>query len=174
MTPARLAIVAMLVPLLPVPAMAQWMTFVGRNVDTGERLGLGARVVTEGEDPRLAILCTPDGLTATYDTGFAVPPEQEASDLPSALLVGADGAAFDPFPAQLESFNRGERTEMRLRLETREAMALAEYVLGATETIQLGYRLGDDNVMRSFSNDSAPVTVAAVLTECQGRTAKSK
>ena len=169
-----LACLVLLAALAPAPAMADWMTFVGRNIDTGERLGLGARVFNEEEDPMLAISCTPDGLTATFDTGFVVPQHQVIDKLPTALLVGADGGPFDPFPISLESFTRGERTEMRLRLDATEAKGLAEYVLGADQTIRVAYRLDGEDVAIDFSNGSAAPTIGAVIDECQGQQAKSK
>jgi hypothetical protein len=63
---------------------------------------------------------------------------------------------------------------MRLRLDASEAMGLAEYVLGTTGPIQVGYKLNDQNVVSTFTNDSATVSIGAVLSECQGRGAKSK
>lgn len=172
----RVVVIAGLLVAGVAPAQA-WMTFVSRDVATGERIGMGANAFNEQDDPIpiLSIVCTPDGLAAMFDTGFVVPPDAVLDELPTALLVGADGGAFDPFPATLQPHDRGEGDEMRLLLDASEAMGLAEYVLGAKATIQVGYRLGDKDVVSSFSNDSAAISIGAVLGECEGRSpTKSK
>ena len=168
MRAGRLVLVAGLLVAGVVPAQA-WMTFVSRDVASGARIGMGANVFNENEDQRLSFVCTPDGLAAMFDTGVVVPGEQILDGLPTALLVAADGGEFDPFPVTLQPHTRGERLEMRLVLDPAEAMGLAEYVLGAVETIQVGYRMGDEDVVSSFSNDSAAISIGAVLGECEGR-----
>lgn len=168
--------VALIVGLLlagVAPAQA-WMTFVARDVATGERLGLGARVVNENEGPALAIVCTSTGLTATFDTGIAVTADTRLAEMGMPLSVGADGGAYDPFPNSAETFDDGDGLAIRLRLSSQDAMGLAEYVLNATSSIQVSYRVGaDELVYASFANDSAPISIGAVLGECEGR-GKSK
>ena len=176
MQPGRIAVISGLLLVGVTPAQA-WMTFVSRDVATGERIGIGAYASNENQDstPRLSIVCTPDGLAATFDTGLVFPGNAVPDQLPTALLVAADGGVFDPFPVTLQPYDRGDGDEMRLLLDAGEAMGLAEYALGAEATIQVGYRLGDEEVVFSLSNDSAPISLGAVLGECQGRgRAKSK
>ncbi len=176
MRAGRIAVISGLLIVGVAPAQA-WMTFVSRDVATGERIGLGANAYNENEDPTpiLSIVCTTDGVTAMFDTGFVVPADAVLDELPTALLVAADGGAFDPFPVTLQPHDRGDGDEMRLVLDAGEAMGLAEYVLGAEVTIQVGYRMGDKEVVSSFSNDSAAISIGAVLGECEGRgSAKSK
>jgi hypothetical protein len=171
---ARIAVISGLLLVGVAPAQA-WMTFVSRDVATGERIGIGAYATNEGQDqtPRLSIICTPDGLAAMFDTGLDMPAARD--DLPTALLVAADDGPFDPFPAVVTPYVLGESSQMRLQLDASEAMGLAEYVLGAQATIQVGYRKGDEEVVFSLSNDSAPISIGAVLGECEGRgPAKSK
>ena len=172
----RIAVIAGLLLVGVAPAQA-WMTFVSRDVATGERIGIGAYATNEGQDqtPRLSIICTPDGLAATFDTGLEMPVAAAGDDLPTALLVAADDGPFDPFPAVVTPHVLGESAQMRLQLDAGEAMGLAEYVLGAQATIRVGYRKGDEEVVFSLSNDSAPISIGAVLGECEGRdAAKSK
>jgi hypothetical protein len=168
MRTGRLILIAGLLLAGVMPARA-WMTFVSRDVATGERIGMGANVFNESEDQVLSIVCTPEGLAAMFDTGEAV-----LDELPTALLVGADGGEYDPFAVTLEPYNRGERIEMRLMLDPAEAMGLAQYVLSAVDTIQVGYRMGEENLVSSFSNDSATISIGAVLSECEGRGGKAK
>lgn len=170
--PAALAIGLLLAAVLP--AQAAWMTFVLRDVGSGERIGMGARIYNEDAVPVLSIVCRPGGLGAMYDTGIAMPEDAVVDALPQALLLGADGGAFDPFPATLEPFTRGERTEMRLVLQPGEVQGLVEYVLAATGSIQVGYRMDEADVITSFDNDSATLTIGAVLGECEGRGGKVK
>lgn len=164
MRAGRFVLIAGLMLAAAAPAQAAWMTFVSRDVATGTRLGIGARVYNDDADPVLAIVCTPDGLTAMFDARVAM-----VDQPPTALLLAADGGDFDLFPVSVEPHRRGERMEMRLVLEQGEAMGLAEYVLGANETIRVGYRLDDAEVVSTFSNDSATISIGAVLGECEGR-----
>jgi len=169
----RLALIAGLLLAGVIPAQA-WMTFVSRDVATGERIGMGANVFNENEDQVLSIVCTPEGLAAMFDTGLVVPGEAVLDQLPTTLLVGADGGAYDPFPVTLEPYNRGERIEMRLVLDPAEVAGLAQYVLAAVDTIEVSYRMGEEDLMSSFSNDSAAISIGAVLRECEGRGGKPK
>ena len=175
MRTSRIALAAILVLAGAMPARA-WMTYVARDVATGDRLGMGARVANEGEDPALAILCTPDGLSAHFVTGVPLAPDMSLADLSVPLSVGADGGAHDPFPVTAEAFDDGSGPKIRLLLQHGEAMGLVEYVLGAAETIEVSYKVGDDELVKSsFSTDSAAISIGAVLGECEGRDgAKSK
>jgi hypothetical protein len=173
MRAGRLILIAGLLLATVIPAQA-WMTFVSRDVSTGERIGMGANVFNENQDQVLSIVCTPQGLGAMFDTGLAVPGEAVPGELPTALLVAADGVAHDPFAVTLEPYNRGERIEMRLVLDPAEVAGLAQYVLGAVDTIEVRYRMGGQDLVTSFSNNSATISIGAVLHECEGRGDRAK
>lgn len=151
------------------PAQA-WMTFVGRNVDTGERIGLGASVSNEDEAAQLAFLCTPQGLTATFMTGIPVTPDMRPAEMTTPLALAADDGPYEPFVVTAGAFDRGDGPELRLDFSHSEAMGLAEYVLNAANDIVLSYHVdGEEAVRARYDNDSAAISIGAVLGECEGR-----
>ncbi|UJW84571.1 hypothetical protein [Devosia sp. SL43] len=169
MRTGRAALVAGLLLMGAVPAHA-WMTFVARDVATGARIGKGARVALEKQDPALSIACMPDGLTATFETGLPITAETKLADMSVPISVAADGGEYDPIPTTAESFDSGSGPTIRLRLSADEAMGLVEYVLGAETSIQVSYRVGTEELAHaSFPNDSAPISIGAVLSECEER-----
>jgi hypothetical protein len=147
-----------------------WMPYVARDVATGARIGKGARVALEDLHPALSIACMPDGLTATFDTGLPITADTVLAEMSMPISVGADGGEYDPFPTTAESVDVGSGPTIRLRLSASEAMGLVEYVLGAQTSIQVSYRIGTEELVYvSFPNDSAPISLGAVLAECEGR-----
>lgn len=146
------------------------MTFVSRDVTTGARLGRGANVFNEGEDTKLAIVCTPEGLTATFDTGIKLTSDMAPEMFPGGLSIAADDGEFDAFPVTPESFTSGDTQALRLRFSRDEAMGLAEYVLGGSDSIIVSYRDGEEVLAYAeFGGDSAAISIGSVLGECEGR-----
>ena len=151
------------------PAHA-WMTFVARDVATGERLGRGAIQSNDDEDEQLAIICTPDGVTATFVPGLMLTSDMALKDFRGTLLVAADGGPYEPFVVTPERFARSDAAELRLRLGKVEAMELAELVLEAQSALAVSFQVrGEELVHVDYDNDSAPITIGSVLGECEGR-----
>ena len=165
-----LALIASLMLGGALPAQAAWMTFVSRDVTTGERLGRGANVYNEDEDTRLAIVCMPDGLTATFATGIKLTSDMGLKMFRGQLSIAADDEAFDAFPVTPESFTSGDTQELRLRFDRDEALGLAEYILGATDSITVTFRNGQEVLAYAeYDNDSAAISIGSVLGECADR-----
>ena len=170
-----LAAIVMLAALAPLPAFAGWMSYVGRNIATGERTGPIARGTNLDERPALSVACTNGVLTATFDSGVAQPAGIALADLPQVLSIAADDGEYDAFPVTPELHDDDKGPQIRLSFSTAEAAGLVQYVLGAEVSIQVSYRIGDEEVVHfSTSTDSAAITLGGVLRECPGTAGKTK
>ena len=169
------AAIALCAALAPLPASAGWMSYVGRNIATGERTGLIARATNPDERPTLFVACDSGPLTAAFDTDVAQPAGMELADLPQALSIAADDGAYDVFPVTAELHDDDNGSQIRLRFSAAAAADLAQYLLRAKTSIQLRYGLGDEPLAHfSTSADSAAITLGAVLRECPGTAGNTK